>query len=217
MFWACAARVAFRRVELGFPRHRRRPGACSPEGIAPSSSPGLGIFPVHPEDVPQARDGSGVVPVQLARASVAHSAELCDQVLDALQLLAVPWCGRSSKRPPDRWCCTVRPARTAPGWRSRCCWRLRASRAHVVADYALSEDALGITAVLAGHPGPPKARAYAEEHWRTRPATMASALRHLDATYGGVVGYLRGACGLTDDEIAMVRDRLTRPAHMSRR
>lgn len=84
-------------------------------------------------------------------------------------------------------------------------------REHVVADYALSEEALGIPAVLAGHPGPPEARAHAEEHWRTRPATMAAALGHLDATYGGVVDYLRGPCGLTDDEIAAVRDRLTRP------
>lgn len=84
-------------------------------------------------------------------------------------------------------------------------------REHVVADYALSEEALGVPAVLAGHPGPPEARAHAEEHWRTRPATMAAALGHLDATYGGVVDYLRGPCGLTDDEIAAVRDRLTRP------
>jgi hypothetical protein len=78
-------------------------------------------------------------------------------------------------------------------------------------DYALSEDALGIPAVLAGHPGPPEARAYAEEHWRTRPATMSLALAHLDAMYGGVVGYLRGPCGLTDDEVGALRDRLIRP------
>jgi hypothetical protein len=37
---------------------------------------------------------------------------------------------------------------------------------------------------------------------------MALALGHLDASYGGVVGYLRLACGLTDDEIGAVRDRL---------
>ena len=49
-------------------------------------------------------------------------------------------------------------------------------REHVVADYALSEEALGIPAVLADHPGPPEARAHAEEHWRTRPSTMAAAL-----------------------------------------
>ena len=85
------------------------------------------------------------------------------------------------------------------------------SREHVVADYALSEQALGIPAVLADHPGPPDARAYAEEHWRTRPATMVAALRHLDASYGGVVGYLREPCGLSDDEVGAVRDRLTRP------
>ena len=84
-------------------------------------------------------------------------------------------------------------------------------REHVVADYALSEEALGIPTVLAGHPGPPEARAYAEEHWRTRPATMAVALGHLDAAYGGVLGYLRGPCGLTRDEVGAVRDRLTRP------
>lgn len=84
-------------------------------------------------------------------------------------------------------------------------------REHVVADYALSDEALGIPAVLAAHPGPPEAQAYAEEHWRTRPATMALALGHLDASYGGVVGYLRLACGLTDDEIGAVRDRLTTP------
>ncbi|MGH3333009.1 MAG: tyrosine-protein phosphatase [Nocardioidaceae bacterium] len=84
-------------------------------------------------------------------------------------------------------------------------------REHVVVDYALSEEALGIPTVLADHPGPPEARAYAEEHWRTRPATMAAALGHLDSSYGGVVGYLRGPCGLTGDEVGAVRDRLTRP------
>ena len=83
-------------------------------------------------------------------------------------------------------------------------------REHVVADYALSEEALGIPAVLADHPGPPDARAYAEEHWRTRPATMVAALRHLDASYGGVVGYLRGSpAALSDDEVGEVRHRLT--------
>lgn len=84
-------------------------------------------------------------------------------------------------------------------------------REHVVADYALSEEALGIPAVLAYHPGPPEARAHAEEHWRTRPSTMAAALGHLDASYGGVVGYLRGPRGLTGKEVGAVRDRLTRP------
>lgn len=81
-------------------------------------------------------------------------------------------------------------------------------RQHVVADYALSEDALGIPAVLARHPGPPEARALAEEHWRTRPATMAAALAHLDSRYGGVGGYVQGACGLGHDEVAEVRQRL---------
>lgn len=84
-------------------------------------------------------------------------------------------------------------------------------REQVVADYALSEEALGIPAVLADHPGPPEARAHAEEHWRTRPGTMAAALEHLDASYGGVEGYLLGPCRLTSSEVEAVRDRLTRP------
>jgi len=84
-------------------------------------------------------------------------------------------------------------------------------RKHVLADYALSEQALGILAALAHHPGPPEALAHAEEHWRTRPATMAAALGHLDAAYGGVAGYLRGPCGLSEDEVISVRDRLIGP------
>jgi protein-tyrosine phosphatase len=83
-------------------------------------------------------------------------------------------------------------------------------REDVVADYALSEEALGIPDVLDRHPGPPEARAHAEEHWRTRPDTMAAALAHLDTSYGGVVRYLREACRLTGDEVEAVRSRLTR-------
>jgi hypothetical protein len=40
---------------------------------------------------------------------------------------------------------------------------------------------------------------------------MSLALAHLDAMYGGVVGYLRGPCGLTDDEVGALRDGLIRP------
>jgi len=37
---------------------------------------------------------------------------------------------------------------------------------------------------------------------------MAAALAHLDAAYGGPLAYLTSACGLTDEELAGVRQRL---------
>lgn len=84
-------------------------------------------------------------------------------------------------------------------------------RHRVVADYAMSEGALGIPAVLARHPGPAEARAHAEEHWRTRPATMEAVLEHLDERYGGVRRYLQDGCDLHESELGAARRRLLDP------
>lgn len=81
-------------------------------------------------------------------------------------------------------------------------------REHVVADYAVSETNLGILEVLAAHPGPEDMRTRVAEYARTLPATLESALDHLEEVYGGVVAYLRQACGLDVDEVAGVRRRL---------
>jgi protein tyrosine/serine phosphatase len=79
-------------------------------------------------------------------------------------------------------------------------------RESVVDDYVLSESALQIDRTLAGLA--PDVRERAEAFSRSRPETIGTALEHLDATYGGVRDYLRGACGLSENELTAVRARL---------
>ena len=85
------------------------------------------------------------------------------------------------------------------------------SRERIGADYAVTEQRLGILAMLAGLEGTDQELADAAWSWRTPAAAVTGALEHLDEVYGGARGFLR-ACGLTDDEIDRLRDRLTEPA-----
>jgi protein-tyrosine phosphatase len=76
----------------------------------------------------------------------------------------------------------------------------------VVEDYAASATHLGITEVLATLS--PEDRRRVEPFVWSHPETLRTALEHLDATYGGVAGYLRDACGLSEAELDAVRVRL---------
>lgn len=78
----------------------------------------------------------------------------------------------------------------------------------IAADYALSEERLGILEILAEHPGSPTERAAATMLSRTLPETMLATLDHLDDRYGGVRAYLRH-CGLTATELDHLTARLT--------
>jgi protein tyrosine/serine phosphatase len=80
-------------------------------------------------------------------------------------------------------------------------------REAVVADYGVSAGNLGVADILAnlGEADRAQAETYAWSH----PETITAALEHLDATYGGVVPYLRDRCGLGDEELADARRRLT--------
>ncbi|CAN5466543.1 tyrosine-protein phosphatase [soil metagenome] len=81
------------------------------------------------------------------------------------------------------------------------------TREAVVADYAVSSERLVVAERLAtlGE----EERAAAETYAWSRPETLTTALEHLDTAYGGAPAYLRDACGLSDEELADVRRRLT--------
>ncbi|MFI6675754.1 HAD-IA family hydrolase [Kribbella sp. NPDC050470] len=68
----------------------------------------------------------------------------------------------------------------------------------IAADYAVSEERLGLVARLAELPD--DERPAAEILWRTLPSTILDSLDHVDRTYGGVRSYL-AACGLTEVEV----------------
>jgi len=75
----------------------------------------------------------------------------------------------------------------------------------IAADYAVSEERLGIQAKLAELP--PDERPAAEILWRTLPSTILDSLEYVDRQYGGVRSYLTGI-GLTDAEIHRLAARL---------
>jgi HAD superfamily hydrolase (TIGR01509 family) len=77
----------------------------------------------------------------------------------------------------------------------------------IAADYAISEDRLGVLAALENHPGTEDERAAAAVLARTLPETILESLDHIDSQYGGVRGYL-AACGLTAGEIHRLATRL---------
>jgi HAD superfamily hydrolase (TIGR01509 family) len=75
----------------------------------------------------------------------------------------------------------------------------------IAADYAVSEERLGILARLAELPA--DERPAAEILWRSLPSTILDSLEHVDRCYGGVRAYL-AACGLTAAEIHRLAMRL---------
>ena len=77
----------------------------------------------------------------------------------------------------------------------------------IAADYAISEERLGVLAALENHPGTEEERAAAAVLARTLPETILDSLEHVDSQYGGVRGYL-AACGLTAGEIHRLATRL---------
>jgi HAD superfamily hydrolase (TIGR01509 family) len=77
----------------------------------------------------------------------------------------------------------------------------------IAADYAVSEERLGVLARLENHPGTAEERAAATMLWRTLPETILDSLEHVDRQYGGVRAYLE-TCGLTTDEIRRLEARL---------
>lgn len=86
-------------------------------------------------------------------------------------------------------------------------------RETIAEDYAISEARLEPAnaawleeqARIQGHP-------IERPHWMyTRPEKMAALLAYLDQHYGGVEGYLE-ACGVTQAEMAQVREHLLAPA-----
>lgn len=78
-------------------------------------------------------------------------------------------------------------------------------REEIAADYAISEDRLGVLARIAELPV--EERAAAEVLSRTLPETILDSLDHVDARYGGVRSYLE-LCGLTGAEIHRLAMRL---------
>jgi HAD superfamily hydrolase (TIGR01509 family) len=78
-------------------------------------------------------------------------------------------------------------------------------REMIADDYAVSEELLGIPALLAELPE--DERPAAEFYSRTLPSTILDSLDHLDRTYGGVRSYL-AAIGLSDVEIHRLATRL---------
>ncbi|WP_158293087.1 MULTISPECIES: HAD-IA family hydrolase [Kribbella] len=80
-------------------------------------------------------------------------------------------------------------------------------RAVIAADYAMSEERLGVLAALENHPGTEEERAAAAVLARTLPETILDSLDHVDSQYGGVRAYL-AACGLTAGEIHRLATRL---------
>jgi protein-tyrosine phosphatase len=81
-------------------------------------------------------------------------------------------------------------------------------RDEVVADYVISETALGLLALIASLDGEQRERA--ERFARSTPETIEAFLDHLDAEHGGIETYLR-SCGLTDAELDRTRIRLVGP------
>jgi protein tyrosine/serine phosphatase len=82
-------------------------------------------------------------------------------------------------------------------------------RQQIVADYVISETALGLEALFATLDAEQRVRA--ERFARSAPETIEAFLDHLDAEYGGTESYLRASCGLTDDELDRARQRLVQP------
>ena len=78
-------------------------------------------------------------------------------------------------------------------------------RQEIAADYAISEQRLGILARLAELPA--EERAAAEVLSRTLPETILDSLEHVDTQYGGIRAYLT-TCGLTPAEIHRLATRL---------
>ncbi|MEV6415490.1 HAD-IA family hydrolase [Kribbella sp. NPDC051718] len=78
-------------------------------------------------------------------------------------------------------------------------------RAEIAADYAISEERLGVRARIAELPL--EERAAAEVLSRTLPETILDSLEYVDARYGGVRSYLE-QCGLTTAEIHRLAMRL---------
>jgi protein tyrosine/serine phosphatase len=78
-------------------------------------------------------------------------------------------------------------------------------RETIAADYAVSEERLGILARLAELPA--DERPAAEILWRTLPSTILDSLEYVDRRYGGVRSYL-ARIGLTDAEIHRLAARL---------
>ncbi|NUR09654.1 MAG: tyrosine-protein phosphatase [Nocardioidaceae bacterium] len=81
-------------------------------------------------------------------------------------------------------------------------------REAIVADYVLSETMLRLEELFATLDAETRARA--ERFARSAPETIEAFLDRLDAAHGGAEAYLRAA-GLTDAELARVRDRLVEP------
>jgi HAD superfamily hydrolase (TIGR01509 family) len=77
----------------------------------------------------------------------------------------------------------------------------------IAADYAVSEERLGILSMLAEHPGPEEERAAAAVLARTLPETILDSLDYVDQRYGGVRAYL-AECGLTAGEVHRLATRL---------
>ncbi len=80
-------------------------------------------------------------------------------------------------------------------------------RDRIVADYVLTEERLGIPAMLAAMTGSEAERAEAELAWRTPPEAMTETLAWLDARFGGSRRFLRW-CGVADPELDRIVDRL---------
>ncbi|WBQ03258.1 tyrosine-protein phosphatase [Kribbella sp. CA-293567] len=78
-------------------------------------------------------------------------------------------------------------------------------RQRIAADYAISEQRLGMLSRLAELPA--GERAAAEMLWRTLPETILDSLQHVDTRYGGVRAYL-ATCGLTAEEVDQLAIRL---------
>lgn len=75
----------------------------------------------------------------------------------------------------------------------------------IAADYAVSEERLGILAQLAEMPANKRPRA--EILSRTMPSTILESLDHVDRRYGGVRAYL-AACGLSEADVHRLAARL---------
>lgn len=85
------------------------------------------------------------------------------------------------------------------------------SNEEIVADYALTETdvrSIELNEVLIAKLSDRAKRADLQDWLGARPETMLRTLDHLDTTYGGVETYLRGPGGLSDEQLARLRERL---------